>query len=137
MEFNPEQVPRQEGTSCSFPDCPSNWVTKELVTELRKIQDNQVDQRKVQEKMLEQRVENASFHKDILYMQEDLKKIDGRLTQLFVVLESKVDDDDIIPKDRLVTKADVGRLMVYTAGLFSLVGVLIQIFGPLLRGAGK
>jgi hypothetical protein len=137
MDFVPEREHIKTPSSCAFPDCPSNWVTRELVGELRKIQDNQVEQKNIQEKMLEQKVENASFHKDILHIQENIEKIDHRITDLFRVLENKVDNDDIIPKDRLVTKADVGRLMAYTAGLFALIGVLIQIFGPLLRVGGK
>ena len=97
-----------------------------MIQELKVIQQNQVAQKNLQEKLVEQQVENGKIQTDIRHIHESLSKIDVRITEAFKTLERKVDKDTIPKPEALVTKADVGRLMAYTSGLIVILFAVIE-----------
>jgi hypothetical protein len=118
--------------ACSYPDCPSHFIGDKLIAELKVIQENQIKQEELQKKMYDQQVVNAKIQQDLIYIKDDLNKIDGRIIEAFRIILLKPDKDDIYPKEALITKSDAGKLIAYTAGLFTLiVGVLELIMQKL------
>ena len=113
----------------SRPKACSPWRARRSrakIQELKVIQQNQVAQKNLQEKLVEQQVENVKMQTDITYIHESLSKIDVRITEAFKTLEKKVDKDTIPKPEALVTKADVGRLMAYTSGLIVILFAVIE-----------
>lgn len=109
-----------------FPDCPSRWIGDELVTKLEGVKINLDRLATVSEQMSQQHIRNAEILKDLKHINESITKIDARIGEAFAVIDTKADMDDILPKETLVTKSDVGRLMLYTSGLILLLVAMIE-----------
>lgn len=137
MESAAPSARQQEDNSCMYPDCPSHWIGDKLVAELKTIQKNQERQEELQKQMVGYQISHAALQTDITHVKGDLRKIDERIAEAFRSMEKKADQNDILPKETLVTKSDVGRMMLYTSGILTTIVVLIQIVGrifPYLSG---
>lgn len=117
---------RPADNGCMFPDCPSRWIGDELVTKLEGVKINLDRLATVSEQMSQQHIRNAEILKDLKHINESITKIDARIGEAFAVIDTKADMDDILPKETLVTKSDVGRLMLYTSGLILLLVAMIE-----------
>lgn len=122
-----QQEQQEKKGGCEYPDCPSRWLNNELITELKVIQTNQTDQRKVQEKMLDQQIISAGIQADIAHAKEDLRKVDVRITDAFRELAKKVDEGALPPPTELITKKDVAKLIAYTGGLVALIFAVLEV----------
>lgn len=124
----------ESNTGCEFPDCPSKMLGDQLVSELRVIQDNQKDQQRLQEKMVQNQIDMAAFSKDIAYIKQDISGISHRISTAFNLINTKADKkEDILPKETLITKSDFGKFVAYTGGLLALILTVFEFIIPLFR----
>jgi hypothetical protein len=134
----PLGMPGKKGTNakggCEFPDCPSRWMATALISELKVIQEHQKDQKDIQSKMLLQQGEAIGFERDIRHAEDDLKRLDGRITDAFRMLAEKSEKKDEIQQENLITKTDMIKLMAFALVIITATFTLLEYIVHWFKG---